>query len=47
MDDGSIKHLSIEIGNLLASGEALPTDDDDTNAEEEEDDGTYEVDIID
>ena len=47
MDDDSIRHLAIEIGNLLASGEALPADDDETNDEEEIDDGTYEIDIID
>ena len=47
MDDGTIKRLSVEIGNLLASGEALEIDDDDETDEEEVDDGTYEVDIID
>ena len=47
MDDGNIKRLAVEIGNLLASGEALATDDDDGTNEEEVYDGTYEVDIID
>ena len=47
MDDDSIKHLATEIGNLLASGDALLTDNNEAGDEEEADDGTYEIDIID
>ena len=46
MSDEDIKHLSVEIGNLLASGDSLPIETD-SNDDEEDDDGTYEIDIID
>ncbi len=46
MDDETIRCLAVEIGNLLSSGEALPTETDD-DYDEEDDDGTYEIDIID
>ena len=42
-----IRHLSVEIGNLLASGDALPKEKTGPNDDEEDDDGTYEIDIID
>ncbi len=46
MSDEDIKHLSVEIGNLLSSGDSLPIETD-SNDDEEDDDGTYEIDIID
>ena len=46
MDDGNIKRLAVEIGNLLASGETLSNDNDDATDEEEVDDGANENDIF-
>ena len=45
MSDEDIRHLSVKIGNLLTSGDALPIETD--SDEEEDDDGTYEIDISD
>ena len=45
MSDEDIRRLSVKIGNLLASGDALPMETD--SNEEEDDDGTHEIDIID